>query len=62
MSPKSQLGRSPDHFFNRELSWLAFNERVLDEAHDPSNPLLERLRFATIVASRRSCLGCCCQS
>ena len=41
----------PDHFFNRELSWLAFNERVLDEAHDPSNPLLERVRFATIVAS-----------
>ena len=51
MSPKSQLGRSPDHFFNRELSWLAFNERVLDEAHDVSNPLLERVRFATIVAS-----------
>ena len=51
MSAKTQPGRSPDHFFNRELSWLAFNERVLDEAHDASNPLLERVRFATIVAS-----------
>jgi polyphosphate kinase len=37
--------------FNRELSWLAFNERVFEEARDASNPLLERVRFATIVAS-----------
>ncbi len=51
MSPKSPSGDRPDQFFNRELSWLAFNERVLDEAHDGSNPLLERVRFATIVAS-----------
>jgi len=40
-----------DQFFNRELSWLAFNDRVFAEAANSSNPLLERLRFATIVAS-----------
>ncbi len=38
-------------FFNRELSWLEFNQRVLDEALDPSNPPLERLKFLAITAS-----------
>ena len=42
---------SPKHFLNRELSWLEFNQRVLDEARDDSNPLLERLKFFTIVSS-----------
>ena len=40
-----------DLFINRELSWLAFNERVLEEAEDSSTPLLERVKFAAIAGS-----------
>ncbi|MDB6121542.1 MAG: polyphosphate kinase 1 [Pedosphaera sp.] len=41
----------PGHFINRELSWLEFNQRVLDEALDPKNPLLERVKFFCITSS-----------
>ncbi|HYO25632.1 MAG TPA: polyphosphate kinase 1, partial [Lacipirellulaceae bacterium] len=41
----------PDHFLNRELSWLEFNARVLEEAQDASNPLMERVKFLAIFSS-----------
>src|SRR5580704_17884723 len=41
----------PRQYFNRHLSWLKFNRRVLEEALDPHNPLLERVKFLAITAS-----------
>ena len=50
-APQAVGLKAAERFFTRDLSWLAFNDRVLSEAADATVPALERLRFATIVSS-----------
>src|SRR5436189_3819716 len=49
--PQENRFSAPENFINRELSWLAFNRRVLEEAQDPTQPLIERVKFLTIFSS-----------
>src|SRR5881398_3651609 len=50
-SPPEERFSAPENFINRELSWLEFNRRVLEEAQDPTQPLIERVKFLTIFSS-----------
>lgn len=49
--PTSESDYQSEHFINRELSWLEFNHRVLEEARDKGNPIFEQMKFLSIVSS-----------
>src|SRR5947207_1137840 len=51
MRARTQITTNTTPFFNRDLSWLDFNQRVLQEALDPRTPLLERVKFLAIYSS-----------
>src|SRR4029453_16633699 len=50
--PQEVRFSNPENFINRELSWLEFNRRVLEEAQDPTQPLIERGKFFPILSSK----------
>ena len=51
VQPMCAAALAPEHYINRELSWIAFNERVLAQALDPRTPLLDQAKFSAIFSN-----------